>query len=87
MKEYIPLFESALKILKTKRKSDDISALFFSIKIPTPSLINDFFIEFALAADSEEKEGVGCYNLDHLEKALQEVKETGSTDLLNKPRD
>jgi hypothetical protein len=55
MKEYIPLFESALKILKTKRKSDDISTLLFSVKISTPSLVSNFFTEFALAADPEEK--------------------------------
>lgn len=85
---YLKILEQTIALLKELGKSDDISRLLFSISndIVAPSIIYDFFMELALMADPVEEEGLGCYSLAHIEKALKEYKITGTTHLLEKGR-
>lgn len=79
----IPLLEAVISFLKEKGKSEDVAALLVQIKVEEPGLLHDFLIELALCANPDEEEGVGCYPIDLLERALNEFKETGDTKLLN----
>jgi hypothetical protein len=80
---YIPLIKAVIKTLKELGKSEDISALLMAIEIEEPGVFHDFLIELALTASPSEEIGVGCYSVEHLEKALSEIEEIGATELLN----
>ena len=82
---YIPIIKSALELLKENGKSEDLAALFIGAEITAPGLLHDFLTEIALAAHPNEEIGVGCYSVNHLEKALAEVETTGTTELLDQP--
>ncbi len=77
------LLESTIMVLKELGKSSDISALLSEIEVAEPGLLQDFLIELSLTANPAEEEGVGCYSIEHIEKAYIEFKETGNTELLN----
>lgn len=77
------LIQAIIKILKQNNKSDDISSLLMEIEVEEPSLLKDFLIELSLSANTNEETGVGCYSIEHIEKAFEEFKNTGDTDLLN----
>lgn len=80
------LLEAVILFLKKSGKSKDIAALLMEIRVDEPSLLHDFLIEFSLATDPTEEEGLGCYSINHLERAFKEFKETGNTKLLNAPK-
>ncbi len=77
------LIEATIKILKGIGKSEDISALLSKTTTNESNLINDFLIELSLTANPLEENGVGCYSIEHIEKAFNEFKKNGTTDLLN----
>jgi hypothetical protein len=77
------LLEATIKTLKERGKSEDISVLLLEISTDESSLINDFLIELSLVANPNEEVGVGCYSIEHIEKAYNDFKKTGTTELLN----
>lgn len=81
-KAYIEIASAALNVLKEKGKSSDVSSLLMEINVPEPGVIQDLLIEIALAAKENEEAGAGCYSVEDLEKALEEIRLTGSTNYL-----
>ncbi len=81
-KPYIEIASAALNILKEKGKSDDIASVLMGINVPEPGVIQDLLVEVALAAKENEEVGIGCFSVQELETALEEIKENGFTKLL-----
>ena len=80
----IKFIESVVILLSEIGKSRDISSLLFEMDInKSEGLLSDFITELGLTASPEEEEGVGCFSLTHLQKALVEIRDTGSTSLLD----
>lgn len=82
----IQLLQSVITVLEEISKSEDISKLLLSMATDDVCLENDFLIEFSLTASPLEEEGVGCFSLAHLKKALLDLKENETTTLLNEAR-
>lgn len=83
---YIPLLKAAISILKEKGKSQVIAELFMHVETSAPSLLHDFMMEISLAANPKEVPGESCYSIELLENAVKEIELTGTTNLLETPR-
>jgi len=87
---YLSVFEHSLEILEKSESesSDDIAALLMNLAddVEAPSVLHNLFIEMSLAAESGKEVGLTCYNLKHMEEALKEYKEKGTTDMMEAPR-
>jgi len=83
----IKFLESIITLLGEIGKSRDVSSLLFEMDISkSEGLLSDFVTELGLTASPEEEEGVGCFSLTHLQKALIEIRDTGTTSLLEEDR-
>lgn len=80
----IQILEHAIDILKTNGKSQDIADLFWHLD-DMPGLLHDFFIEVSLCANPEEEVGL-CFSVERIAAALEEFKQTGTTNLLEGSR-
>ena len=87
---YLHILEHSLKILKEceSGSSDDIAVLLMDLSddIKTPSVLRDLLIEMSLAAEEDKEIGLTCYSLEHMEKALDEYKEKGTTNMMDASR-
>jgi|GEM_PF-2290903 len=83
----INFLESVIRLLSDIGKSKDVSSLLFEMDInKEDGLLNDFVTELGLTASPNEEVGVGCFSINHIEKALAEVRDTGTTTLLESDR-
>jgi|AntRauTorcE11897_2_1112592.scaffolds.fasta_scaffold03829_4 hypothetical protein len=81
--ESINFLEAVITVLDDINKSKDISSLLFEMDIKNADgILGDFVTELGLTASPEEEDGIGCYSLNHMKKALNEIKDSGETNLL-----
>ncbi len=79
----IRLIESGIKFYREFGKSADLANFLMNIEVTEPSLLMDFDTELALTLHPDEEDGVGCYSIDDIDKALKEYKHTGKTNLFD----
>ena len=84
----IYFLQTVIDLLRNIEKSADIASLLIELDSEVNNdVFNNFVTELSLTASPDEEVGVGCYSLEHLQNALNEIKETGKTELLDTLKD